>query len=419
MHGHPEGLRLHSATVSDLPGSIPAMSTEPTLELWDQELRHGHLRIRDADGNKTIEVAGLTLTSAFSPVYSRAHNRPVGHRANIRVLDAPGELTDARNELRRRDVLGRSAALAPALHMSNYRIQVPEPGWLILAVPPLAVAQSSLWPPLPQDLFSSTLYAPKDIVLEIPVDAASVAQIEDFTRYHQALGFIVAVSDFGRRHADISAVWQIRPDLVNLPLRAVQEPARRHHGRALAALCRVLHESGVMVALDGIDDEADLATALHTEADLFEGTHARLAGAPSHDYAQHDAATEPRAELEGALDAIAQGRTFESACERLLSGAGVLRCYLLDAYGTQIADNLSPVGVHSDPRYWPLANAIGASWAHREYFRSATAHPGQVMRTGPYFSLPDGCHCLTLSIARAVGGQTLVLCCDLTEAESS
>ncbi len=394
------------------------MSTEQTLALWDQELRHGHLRIRDGDGGKTIEVAGLTLTSAFNPVYSRAHDRPVGHRASIRVVSTDGKAIEARAELERRDALGRSAALAPALHMSNYRIQVAEPGWLMLSVQPVAVAQSSLWPPLPQDLFSSTLYAPKDIVLEVPVDASSVAQIEDFTRYHQALGFLVAISDFGRHHADIAAVWQIRPDLVNIPLRAVQASAKRNHGRALSALCKVLHESGVMVALHGIDDKSDLEIALHTEADLFEGTHARLAGETPLEYARREATTEPRAALEDALEAIARGRTFESACEHLLNTAGVLRCYLLDASGTQIADNLSPVGLHSDPRYWPLANAIGASWAHRAYFRSAAAHPGQVIRTGPYFSLPDGCHCLTLSIARDVGGQSLVLCCDLAEAET-
>ncbi|TVS15591.1 MAG: EAL domain-containing protein [Gammaproteobacteria bacterium] len=393
------------------------MPTEQTLELWEQELRHGHLRLRDAPAGMTIEVEGLLLTSAFSPVFSRAHGRTVGHRAHIDVLPThpSTNAAAAREELGRRDLLGRTAALAPGLHMSNYRSLVAEPGWLFLDVPGLAVNQTGLWPPLPQDLFSSTLYAPKDVVLDVSVDSANIGQLKDFTRYHEALGFTVALSDFGRQHADLAAVWQIHPDLVSIPLRAVGAPATRNEGRALAALCRVLHESGAMVALSGIDSESDLQQALRTEADLFEGEYAAHSATIQAMPLSDTAVTEPRAALEAGMDAIAAGSTFESACERLLNDPGVLRCYLLDAAGTQLTDNLSPVGVRSDPRYWPLANAVGASWSHREYFRSALAHRGQVMRTGPYFSLPDGRHCLTLSIAGEVGDQCLVLCCDLAE----
>jgi hypothetical protein len=110
---------------------------------------------------------------------------------------------------------------------------------------------------------------------------------------------------------------------------------------------------------------------------------------------------------------------FESACESLLGRTGVLRCYLLDAIGVQLTDNLSPVGTRSDPRFWPLANAAGACWSHREYFRSAVAHPGQVMATAPYFSLPDGRHCITLAIRFEAEDQELVLCCDMAEAKGA
>ncbi|MCC5888435.1 MAG: EAL domain-containing protein [Gammaproteobacteria bacterium] len=400
------------------------MSTTQTLDLWEQELRTGHYRLRDvASGQgargKAIEVEGMLLGSAFTPTFSRAHERPVGHRPALRFLDKdwaddPGA---ARAELARRDPLGRAAALSQGLHMTNYRDLVQERGWLFLPAHAPILNRSSLWPPLPQDMFSSSLFAPKDIVLEISVEAASIAQIVDFTRYHQELGFMVAATEFGRRHADLTAIWQIRPDLVEIPLRALDDRSSNHEGRALTALCRLLHESGAMVALTGIDTADALEQALQTDADLLEGEHAGR-----RQPAQSTLSTvrpEPREALEASLEAIAKGATFESACERLLNEEGVLRCYLLDGNGTQLADNLSPVGVRSDARFWPLANAIGASWSHREYFRSALSHPGQVVRTGPYFSLPDGRHCLTLSIARSAGEPALVLCCDLAETNAA
>lgn len=399
------------------------MSLMQTLDLWEQELRHGHYRLREVAAGqpargKAIEVESMLLGSTFTPIYSRAHDRPVGHRPTLRFLDPiwSDDPAAARAELARRDTAGRSAALSPGLHMTNYRETCPERGWLFLPAPAPILNRSSLWPPLPQDLFSSSLFAPKDIVLEVSAEAASIPQIEDFTRYHQELGFIVALTDFGRKHADLAAIWQIRPDLVEIPLRALGERALSHEGRALTALCRVLHESGAMVALTGIDAEDALEQALQTDTDLLEGERAGRRHLPPQPQAATSARPEPRAALQASLDAIAAGGTFESACEPLLSEEGVLRCYLLDGNGTQVADNLSPVGVRSDARYWPLANAIGASWSHREYFKSALAHPGQVMRTGPYFSLPDGQHCLTLSSARISERQILILCCDLIEA---
>jgi len=398
------------------------MSTTQTLDLWEQELRHGHYRLREvAPGQpargKAIEVEGMLLGSTFTPIYSRAHDRPVGHRPALRFLDQDWSDTPAaaRAELARRDSIGRAGALSPGLHMTNYRETFAERGWLFLPAPAPVLSRSSLWPPLPQDLFSSSLFAPKDIVLEVSAEAASIPQIEDFTRYHQELGFIIALTDFGRKHADLAAIWQIRPDLVEIPLRALGDRALSHEGRALTALCRVLHESGAMVALTGIDAEDALEQALLTDTDLLEGECAGQRPMQAGSNAVGATRPEPRAALEASLEAIAAGGTFESACERLLSEDGVLRCYVLDGNGTQLADNLSPVGIRSDARYWPLANAIGASWSHREYFKSAITHPEQVMRTGPYFSLPDGQHCLTLSIAKSSDDQTLILCCDLVE----
>lgn len=393
--------------------------------LWEQELRYGHLRLRtDAEQLHWLDLEGLAFGSRFVPLWSRAHGRPVGHRGMLRVRSEGREMPpeEAREAIARRDGATRLAALEPGLHMSNYRAHTEERGWLVLRVDDFVLGQTNLWPPTPQDLFSSELYAPHDVVLEVSVDASTPDRLRDFAAFHRALGFTVAVSDFGLRQADLAGLWTIRPDLVCLSQRVLEADAGAPGRRSLLeALCRVLHEAGAMVALEGVDDAARLERALASEVDLVEGAlahavaeHVRIAPtAPGPSAALRDRFLE-------SARAIAAGRVFESACETLLGETGVLRCYLLDGDGVQLTDNLSPVGTRSEPRYWPLANAVGACWGHRDYFRGAVAHPDQVMVTPPYFSLPDGRPCVTLSVAVHAGDQLLVLCCDLgTEAGAS
>ena len=385
-------------------------------DIYEQELRHGHLRLRDARGARAVEVEDLSLGSGFQPLWSRAHGRPVGHRAVLEVWRGQERLGGdrGRTELRERGCLDRAAALSPGLHMSNYATHG-ERGWLLLELPDAVVQHPQLWPPLPQDLFSSEGYAPHHLVLELRAEAAGIEQMADFVRYHQALGFAVALADFGQRQADLGRVWGTRPDIVSVSPRSLADGAGDRFPRVLGALAAVLHECGAMVAVRDIDEPGLLAQVLATDADLLEGRCAEQV----HDTALSQPATRALGELRDQVarcsEAIADGDVFEAACEALLGHEAVLRCYLLDGQGMQLTENLSRVGMRSDPRFWPLANAVGANWAHRPYFRSAVAHPGQVMATEPYFSLPDGHHCLTLAVAFDGGDQPLVLCCDLAE----
>lgn len=406
-------------------GAQSAAQTAASFDqsLWEQELRHGHFRHRDARAARSVEVENLSIGSRFDPLYSRAHGRPVGHRGRLDVWKQDEQLGDdrARAEFVARGCADRVASLAAGLHMANYRLHTEDRGWLLLRIADPVLRHPTLWPPLPQDLFSSALYAPHDILLEVSAEAATVQQLREFVEYHKALGFAVALSDFGARHADLGGVWTIRPDLVVIaPKTLAAETSGIAFPRRLGALCRVLHESGCMVAVRSVDDEVMLGQVLSTDADLLEGACAALAAEPGRiQHASDPRLASMRTRVADCAERIGAGSVFETACESLLGHAGVLRCYLLDGNGVQLTDNLSPVGTRSDPRFWPLANAIGASWAHREYFRSAAAHPRQVMATAPYFSLPDGRHCLTLSIAfdagAGAGAQFLVLCCDMVE----
>jgi EAL domain-containing protein (putative c-di-GMP-specific phosphodiesterase class I) len=388
-------------------------------DLYEQELRHGHRRLRDARGARAVEVEGLSLGSRFEPLYSRAHGRPVGHRGVLEVWSGTEQLSPDRAsaEFVARGCTERVPALAAGLHMTNYDAfaTAQDRGWLLLSLPDAVVQHPQLWPPLPQDLFSSAGYAPHHLVLEIRAEAAGIERVADFVRYHRELGFAVALSEFGLRQTDLSRVWGTLPDIVSVSPRGLAANSGERFPRVLGALARVLHECGAMVAVRDVDDEEMLTKVLGTDADLLEGASAGLVTDTTLSQPASGDLTELRERVARCSDAIADGAVFEAACERLLGHEAVLRCYLLDAQGTQLTDNLSRIGTRSDARFWPLANAVGACWAHRPYFRSAFAHPGQVMATEPYFSLPDGHHCVTLAIAFEADDAQLVLCCDLSE----
>jgi hypothetical protein len=93
----------------------------------------------------------------------------------------------------------------------------------------------------------------------------------------------------------------------------------------------------------------------------------------------------------------------------------VIRCYLLDADGSQIGENLTAADYVSrrDPRHLPLGTGSGANWMHRHYFRRAVSHPSTVQISRPYLSLTDPRMCLTLSRAVRRGSDLVVFCCDL------
>ena len=164
----------------------------------------------------------------------------------------------------------------------------------------------------------------------------------------------------------------------------------------LRALITLLHESGAMVALEGLAQPEALRWALDTPVDLVSGP-AVWPWAPPAPTAMGNTLAGPAAlpAFEQALAALRTSEPLETACATLLYEAGVLRCYVLNDKGEQLTENLSPAGTRSDPRYWPLAQAERASWAHRPYFRQALAHPGALLVSDPYFSLPDGGPCQT------------------------
>jgi hypothetical protein len=197
--------------------------------------------------------------------------------------------------------------------------------------------------------------------------------------------------------------------------------------------------------MGGLATERDALIALECNVDFVQGSYF---AEPSAEPAEPQAAA-------GLIDALSAAlrkrvaareqaqterlepyvRSLAQACERFLAGEPALaafdallalpdtaRCFVLDAQGRQIGDNVVPSGRVSRraKRFRPLLHSEGANWAHRPYFTEAVRAPGPVHLTAPYLSLNEAHLCVTASVAAQTARGLQVLCVDIDwEAASS
>ncbi|MEX3906403.1 EAL domain-containing protein, partial [Paraburkholderia sp. BR14319] len=113
--------------------------------------------------------------------------------------------------------------------------------------------------------------------------------------------------------------------------------------------------------------------------------------------------------------ALTYGATMSDATLPLLGLDDTARCFLLDASGRQIGDNVLPDGRTSQraKRFRPLLHSEGASWERRPYFIGARKAPGRVQFTPPYLSINEAHLCVTASVALQTEHGVQVLCVDI------
>ncbi len=112
---------------------------------------------------------------------------------------------------------------------------------------------------------------------------------------------------------------------------------------------------------------------------------------------------------------LREGRDLTEASKELLELPEAARCFLLDASGRQIGDNVLP-RVHASQRakrFSPLLHSEGASWERRPYFIEAMRVPGRAHFTPPYLSINEAHLCVTASIATPAVQGMQVLCVDI------
>lgn len=383
---------------------------------------------------------GLNLRSAYQPIFSPTHQKLVGFEALVRVDNGSEPISPY--ALFERAKTARSTVELDSFllhrHVDNYGGR-DKPVWLFLNINP----ETCIHPMSSLDRLVTQCeecgISPEKIVLELVETASNNTDaLIRFIEMAKARGFRIAIDDFGTGDSNFERLWRMDPTIVkidrSLLVNAEQHPRAR---QLLESLVRMIRESGSLVLLEGIENEAQARIALDTEADLLQGF---LLGKPGIvddclmasqeaglaamiDQTRRHSLQEGsdqrsflrllRFEILEACHRIARGESFADACSAVFDMGGVKRCFMLNADGVQQGNLAFAERDLAPQRFNPLYRSAGACWSHREYFLSALERPQSINCSRPYVGLPDAIRTVTLSTSLTSGSSRQVFCVDI------
>jgi len=424
--------RFYSPMSHNLFDFSPAPEVELLSPLLTQE-----------DAGWTADFRGLTLRTALQPIYSLSHKRTIGYEALIRAFDndqcmvPPLQLFELPASHAENLLLDR---LCRYLHIQNYRGIKDQLNWLFLNVSPQVVTTGSQTDSFFGQLLEKTGLPPHRIVIEIveqPTDDAD--RLRETVDYYRKLGCLTAIDDFGAGHSNFERIWNLSPDIVKLDRALLNRATEDRKARQiLNGMVTLLHQSGCLVLLEGVETRDQAMIAIDAGVDFVQGFYFKR---PSLELETlHQAQTDldelleeykyykqlirdPGKQLTHAFSALfdrtvqrlQQNAGMEQACVELLNNPTVSRCYLVDSNGIQIEDTLvsDTAERNQDPRFRPLESTASADWYRQQYLREALAQPDTLQVTAPYLCVTGAYMCVTLSLAYHHNDQLRVLCCDI------
>lgn len=416
--------------------SLPKMMPAPEVDLLS-------LMLNQQGDTWTASFRGLKLRTALQPIYSISHKRTIGYEALIRAFDPENsavlplhlfELPDSDAENLLLDRLCRY------LHIRNYSAIKDQLNWLFVNVSPRVVSSGSQSDSFFGALLEKTGLPAHRIVMEIveqPTDDAE--RLKETVAYYRKLGCLIAIDDFGAGHSNFERIWNLSPDIVKLDRTLLTRATDDRRARQiLNGIVSLLHQSGCLVLLEGVETRDQAMIAIDSGVDFVQGFYFRrpcldfeelphaLADLEELvlDYKKRKQLTQdPTQQLVSffstpfhrATDKLQHGHQMQQACFELLNHPTVSRCYLVDDKGVQITDTLVSEATvrNQDPRFLPLENTTSADWFRQQYLRQALAQPDNLHVTAPYLCVTGAYMCVTLSLAYQCQGRLKVLCCDI------
>jgi EAL domain-containing protein (putative c-di-GMP-specific phosphodiesterase class I) len=386
----------------------------------------------------------LELSSAFQPIFSPAHRRPVGYEGLVRARDKRGRMVPPL-ELFGEAPAGETRILLDrqcrSLHVSNFMRFDEQRSWLFLNVDPYVAIEGRNFGSFFAGMLRAAGLAPHRVAVELTESPlADEGRLAAAMEYYRELGCVIVLDDFGAGHSNFDRIWRLNPDIVKIDRemtrRVTVEPLAR---RMFGGIVSVLHEAGALVCVEGIETEEEALCATDANADLVQGKYfagpaaalppegcarevftrlfAGFRAEIADTQAQRRALLQPYfAAIAGAARALGSGIELAAAAADLLVLPCTQRCYRISGDGQQLGGNLDAERNASarDPRLDPMRPTAGTNWQNKPYFRRAVGAPGSIQVTRPYLSVTGPKLCVTLSIAYTARGSALeVVCADL------
>lgn len=385
----------------------------------------------------------LNLFSHFQPIFSIAHRRTVGYEALLRANTVSGDnvppprvfdLASSEEDTVFLDRLCRN------LHLRNFLSMADDTSWLFLNINPQVTITGKQYGAYFAELLDRYQIPAHRIVVEIlEADIQRESSLADAVNYYKELGCLIAIDDFGAGHSNFDRIWRLAPQIVKLDRVMIAQAANNHNvRRVLPNLVSLIHESGSLSLIEGVETEREALIAMDSGIDFVQGYYfgkpdksipaenqracvfpelcdkfkhfTRIESEKYHQKLQSYVHT-----LQQSAKLIKEGATAEHACLGMFNQPRTERCYVLNPEGKQLGANLpSPqYSTANDPRFNPLIDAKDAIWSRRPYFRRAINNPGKVQISRPYLSITGANMCVTLSVMVDTNQGAQVLCSDL------
>ncbi len=396
------------------------------------------------DSGVIAHFKGLTLTSHFQPIFSLAHKRPVGYEALLRATNREGNAVSplavfnlllAEQETVYLDRLCRN------LHLRNFLSLSDDTCWLFLNVNPMVTFKGKRYGAYFAELLSRYQMPAHRVVIEILEESIQdEALLGNAVSYYKELGCLIAIDDFGAGHSNFDRIWSLSPQIVKLDRSIIVQAANNHHvRRVLPNLINLIHESGSLSLMEGVETEQEALIAMDSGIDFIQGYYFSKPVHPALRRSQNlthipalyekfrqftaDETKRYHAKLQDYVAAfknsvrlIERGLDIRDACADFINQPCARRCYLLNHTGSQLGGNITATGhnpADNDPRFLPTADTRDANWSRRHYFRRAMSNQGEVQISRPYLSITGANMCVTLSVQIVVDHEIQVFCSDI------
>lgn len=393
------------------------------------------------DGRLTIGWGSHRLSSVYQPIVSFSHNSIVGHEALVRVRTADGQSLPPPLLFQSAHASGETATVDRACRVMHTINAVDTNSWLFLNVHPslFSSTQEIDAQTYIQALMNYFGLAPNRAILEVTEESVSdLKQFEEGFRGLRELGIGLAIDDFGAGCSNFDRIWYLEPDVVKLDRSFAQRAAVDDRvRRMLPRLVDLLHETGAMVLLEGIETQEQALIAMDADVDFGQGYYFAYPGVTpvadtqaladcmhalwnAHDartesrtHARHDAMNPYVEAIDHAARLVASGADNEVAAHRYLQLPLAQCFYVLDHEGHQVGKNLNAPSGNGSQILLELGRMPGARWSRRQYFKRAVAAQGRPQVTRPYASLTTGRICVTVSTLVEAHGRQYVVCGDV------
>ncbi|SER18556.1 EAL domain, c-di-GMP-specific phosphodiesterase class I (or its enzymatically inactive variant) [Amphritea atlantica] len=384
-----------------------------------------------------------SLSSHFQPIYSVAHRRPIGYEGLIRARSAaglsipPAELLSLPQNSSQMLTLDR---LCRTLHVQNFTPQSVNNEWLFVNLNAQSLICENPQNGFTQQLLEDTGLAAHRLVIEIlENEVKDTGLLKNYIDYIHHLNCLIAIDDFGAGHSNFDRIWQLKPDIVKLDRNLIREAAQSKRAASiLSGIISLLHQTGSLVVVEGVETEAEATAAIAANADMMQGFYFarpapwlltentacdiidqllfRQRDQRSMQFkAQSDNMGHIKHLFQQALNDFILHESLPQSCTQLFRDPRAVRCFLLDENGHQTSSTLNPFHPRQqiELRFAPLLCGDKGNWSHRPYHYLAIDQPGTTIISEPYLSIADSRMCVTLSQAIQAGNHVQVYCCDL------